>query len=207
VLARHRTRTTVIAIAATLALTTGTAACGNDDESATSTDDTVATTSTTEVALALEERCENPLGFSITYPSDWSTNTEPAPEPCVWFAPTPIEVPDEATDSLLGPISVRIQEGVSFADASTPSVMFEEILTADQAIVAGRQAVRIESVATGEALLDEGTQTLGYVVELDPAADGTPRVLTAVAFQCCGVAFEESATTLDFMVDSLDITT
>lgn len=162
---------------------------------------------TTTEAAGLTQRCQNPGGFSVGYPEGWSTNTEPAPEPCVWFAPIPIEVPAEPTDSLLGPINVRVQEGVALADMSQPDRMFEEIVSTEEVTVAGRPAVRIESVATGEGLLNEGTQILAYGVELSPAADGTPRVLTATAIGCCQVPFDDSAALLEQMVASLEITT
>lgn len=168
---------------------------------------TEATTATTVTAPSdLGQRCDNPGGFSVAYPSGWYTNTEPTPEPCVWFGPASIVVPTEATDALLGPVSVRIQEGASLTDVSNPSSEFERIVSREQRTVAGRPAVRIESVATGAGLLDEGTRIVSYAVEVPPAADGTPRVLTATAIECCGVAFEDATPVLDAMVATLQIT-
>lgn len=186
--------------------------------SSTTTEATATTGSTTteatappttpggDAGLVLDQRCENPLGFSVAYPTGWFTNTDPAPEPCVWFAPVAITVPTEATDALLGPVSIRIQEGVSLADVANPSQEFEQTVSSEQLTVAGRPAVRIESVATGQGLLDQGTRILAYAVEVAPAADGTPRVLTATSIECCNVAFDDATPILDAMVATLDIT-
>jgi hypothetical protein len=175
--------------------------------SATTTGATIATTTTTGTSAAdLAQRCDNPGGFSVAYPSGWSTNTEPAPEPCVWFSPTAIVVPSEPTDALLGPVSVRIQEGASLADVSNPSPEFEQLISSEPRTIAGRSAVRIETVATGAGLLDEGTRIVSYAVEVPPGADGTPRVLTATAIECCGVAVEDATRVLDAMVTTLQLT-
>lgn len=182
--------------------TTGTSAGSSSTTDGSTGPDGSSTT--TGGVTSLTQRCDNPGGFSISYPDGWFTNTDPLPDPCVWFAPTAIETPLEATDSLLASVTVRVQDGARFEDVSEPQVMFEEIVSSEPLTIQGRRAVRVESVATGEGLLNEGTRITAYVIELEPAA-GTPRVITATAFECCNVGFVESVTVLDEMVTTLEI--
>lgn len=150
--------------------------------------------------------CENPLGFTIAYPEGWDANEEPLPEPCVWFSPDLVEAPPEATDALIAPITVRVQEGVDLARATDPDPTTETVTDRRETTVDGHRAVRIEATFVGGGAFAEDPRTAYWVVELPPGPDGTPRALVAQAFPWQGLPLGAGATVLDGMMGTLRFT-
>ncbi|MPV36860.1 hypothetical protein [Georgenia subflava] len=164
-----------------------------------------ATTDPGEVRLS--QSCENPLGFTISYPQGWDVNDEPLPEPCVWFSPDQIQAPPAASDAVVGPIVVRVQEGVDLERAADPDPASETVTDRRESTVDQRRAVRIEASFVGGGAFADDPRTVYWVVDVPPGPDGTPRALLAQAFPWDDeLPIEEGASVLDDMMATLRFT-
>jgi hypothetical protein len=164
---------------------------------------TAPTTAPSGVAVPpLTRRCANPGGFAVSFPEGWHTNDQPAPEPCVWFGPEPVVVPEFGTDALPAPVSFRIQT----RDLSVPTT--DAVLDERAGTVDGRPAVRREYRTTEDLLYPAGTRFTTWEVTLDPRSDGLDDVLVGAVFDQ-GLppgGYEEAVAVLDAMVPTVAIT-
>jgi hypothetical protein len=164
---------------------------------------TAPTTAPSGVAVPpLSRRCANPGGFAVSFPEGWHTNDQPAPEPCVWFGPEPVVVPEFGTDALPAPVSFRIQT----RDLSVPTT--DAVLDERAGTVDGRPAVRREYRTTEDLLYPAGTRFTTWEVTLDPRSDGLDDVLVGAVFDQ-GLppgGYEEAVAVLDAMVPTVAIT-
>jgi hypothetical protein len=113
--------------------------------------------------------CSNErYGYALGYPSDWHAPALSAESQCTFFAPTPIQLP-ESSDAF-GPTleAAPAQESFDELVASLTDERFEEVLERRELTLSGRRAVHVVSRATGEGLLDRGTESATYVVDHQP---------------------------------------
>lgn len=167
-------------------------ACAADDEAASPTP-------TASPAAGLARTCTAPE-YTIGYPEGWHVNEPSEDAPCRWFHPEPFELPED-TEALGIAITVDIED-LDFGTATDPDSPAQEEITRQELTVAGRQAVRVEAVATGEALLEEGVKILSYSVEWDDRTLIASTLSTAAAGD-----FEENAAVLERMVGTLEVNT
>ncbi|WP_300014340.1 hypothetical protein [Pseudonocardia sp.] len=151
--------------------------------------------------VALTQRCDGPA-TAVSYPQGWSTNPGDAVAPCTRFAPQPID-PQPETDARAAPIAVSAESTPYFRLASPdPATEQDRAVT----VVDGRQAVRIERVATGEGLYPQGTPTTSYLIDLSEGVDDGPGTLVANAVGIGGTDHERDVAVLDRMVRTMEIT-
>lgn len=151
--------------------------------------------------VALTQRCEGPA-TAVSYPRSWSTNPGDAVAPCTRFAPQPID-PPEGTDARVAPIAVSVEPTPFFRLASPdPATEQDRAVT----VVDGRQAVRIERVATGDGLYPQGTRTTSYLVDLGAGVDDGPGTLVANTVGIGGTDHGRDVAVLDRMVRTMEIT-
>jgi hypothetical protein len=176
-------------VAASLVL----AGCADGDDDATGGD----TPTTTEPDPPSWVECSNDdEGFTVEHPPDWETNDGSVMSRCSLFDPEPIEV-EPATEIPLD-IAVTITVEPTEPDRILDAAGAEE-LSREESTVDGREAVRQETRATGDALAPEGTLTTRWVVTLDDGA------LVARTHDVGEPPYEESQAVLDQMVGDLTV--
>lgn len=148
--------------------------------------------------VGLTQDCTNPDGFGLSYPQGWATDPGNVAATCTRFAPEPFEV-EPATDTRPAPIAAYV-EAAPFATVAAPDPEREQARATTA--VGGRQAVRIERIATGAGLYGPGTPSVGYAVDL--GADAGTLVLDAVGLP--GFDHARNVGVLDRMVRTLQIT-
>lgn len=193
----------VIALFGALALLI--ASCGDDDDSAAGTTTTSEaptssdpTTTTTTGPTDGWERCENPEGFSIEYPSDWATNDGTVTERCGLFDPDPFDVPD-ATDARVAAVSAYV-DAVPFDDVEDG---LADDVTATTTAVDGQRALRTEGPA-GELYGDDVRRT-AYIVDLPTPNDDAERTLFVDVVEADGVDYDAAVAVLDRMMTTIDL--
>ena len=166
----------------------------------TSTSTTATTPSTSTATDAPTQTCSNTeAGYSIDYPAGWSTNAGDVTPPCRYFHPQPFEVP-EATEVIGLAVTIDVEE-VPFEVVVAPDKLGEQELDREETTVAGRPAVRVETVSTGEALLPEGVRSYQYAVDLGAST------LIAVTRDVEGLDYAGNRHILDQMVAGIEVST
>ena len=121
----------------------------------------------------LSQRCTNAEhGFSISYPEGWRTNDAAVIPACAAFHPEAFDIPRDSEMPFEIAVVVHVEKVP--VEQLTRSTQWERVISAQQLVVAGRNAHRVEVEASGEGLAERGMRTLRYVVEL-----GGGRVLIA----------------------------
>ena len=107
-------------------------------------------------------RCVNTVaGHSIGYPVGWyTTHIRPA-EACIQFHPDRFTIPRDSEYPLTA-LNARPVTGLP----NRTDTAFEQVLLWQEVAVAGRRAVRFETVSTGEGQDPAGTRRYGYVIRL-----------------------------------------
>lgn len=170
------------------------AACGDDDS--VTAGDTEPTTTTAPPAESATQECATDT-FSVRYPAEWHVAEDGG---CEWFHPDPFELPEdtEATSvaiHLQAPLDVPFDEIVEDL-TSGPAVA--EVLADERPTIAGRDAAKVETVASGEALYPEGTRVYSYVV-----ADVRSGILLASTTSVADGDYDENKAVLDEMTSSI----
>jgi hypothetical protein len=106
------------------------------------------------------KRCDNG-DYSIAYPGRWHTTQIRPEEACAQFHPSRFTIPPESEYPLTALNARRVQ-----APPSRSGTAYERTLRWQRTTVAGRPAVRFETVSTGEGLNRAGTRQYGYVIRL-----------------------------------------
>jgi hypothetical protein len=146
---------------------------GNDDAAPAPT-----TESEDEGLPAGWKLCSNErLGYAVAYPIDWRAPALSAESACTFFDPQPIQLP-ENSDAFGASLEVApAQQSFDKLVESLVDERFEETLERRELTLSGRPAVEVVSRATGEGLLDRGTESATYVVDRGSAP---PLVLRTV---------------------------
>lgn len=144
----------------------------------------------------LTQRCTNEKhGFSVSFPAAWHTNSGEVLPTCTVFDPAPIQLPRDS--EIPFDIAITIITVVQPFDPNPLSSRFERVLSVERLNVAGRDAVRLETEATGEGLADRGMRSLRYVVDL-----GDERVLIASTYDT-GATYSGEKTILIRMMETI----
>lgn len=118
-----------------------------------------------QTELALTQRCTNVRhGFSVSYPTGWSTNDGSVLPACSVFDPAPVQLPPQSEI----PFELAVVIGVENAafDPVVRSSQWERVISSERLTIEGRDAVRVESEATGEGLAERGMRSVRYVLDL-----------------------------------------
>lgn len=111
------------------------------------------------------QRCVNTAeNYSIGYPGDWYTTQIRPEEVCAQAHPDRFVIPLESEYPLTALNVRRVTVLPSRGDTE-----FERTLLWQRTTVAGRSAVRFETVSTGAGMDLEGTRRYGYVIRLGHA--------------------------------------
>jgi hypothetical protein len=143
-----------------------------------------------EAAVALEQECTNPDGFTVAYPGGWMPNEGPIDPSSVDVGEGPTVPADIAVFIRIEPIPIE-----EMADDPTVGVLAEEPVTVD-----GREGQRVETEATGDGMDPEGQQATVYRVAL-----GAERTLVAVTRDVGEPAYADAQVALDAMMPALRI--
>lgn len=189
-----------VAVALTLAAcdTSGDLNGASDAPSPTPTvADTAATPSVSPSPDPAERlvRCENPEGFTISYPEAWSTNPGDVVPRCSLFDPEPFDVP-MATDERVAAVSAYI-DPVPFDRVSAPRDRRDADRT--QLTIDGLDSVRVEFAAGPNSLWPEGTPITSYMIDIPQSPDSGDRTLFVDTVGLPGFEYEENQATLDRM--------
>lgn len=170
-------------------------ACGSETNTDSST---TSSTSRTGSERASWSQCANPEGdYSVEYPGDWETNDATVVPPCSVFHPEPFELaPATEIPSNLA-VVVGI-DNVSFSELQR-SRRGLDVHDRQETDVAGRQAVRLQGVTTGEALWTADTPMTVWNVDLNG------RTFIARSLDIGDVPYDRKVTVLDEMMESLRI--
>lgn len=186
----ERCRPSLLSIVALVCLVA--VSCGRDDGASPTT------TSSPTTSAAAGTECTAPT-YTVNMPEGWSVNDPSEAAPCRWFNPEPFELPQN-TEVIGVAIHLRY-EAVEYSRVSDPDSRLDETLEVEETEVDGRQAVRLHARATGQGLLDEGTEIVSWYV------DTGSRTLSAATTQAAQGSFETNVATLDDMMESLRFTT
>lgn len=142
--------------------------------------------------------CVSPAGYRLEYPVSWSTSSLEDRFACRYFHPEPFTLrPDtEATG-----IAIRVQVAPAPMERVAPrpgGSRAVEILSRSETKVAERRALRVETRATGEALLPAGVRGVSYYVDFGS------RTLTGTTSEAAGAGrFAANVDVLDRMMASV----
>ena len=203
---------------AALALLTG--ACGDDDDTppaasgeastvtseTTSTTSTMTSTSSTTTAptttagdggdqVQLEQTCESPDGFTVSYPGDWDAVND-----CGQFGPAPLDEPAPATDERTGVVSAFV-DPVPFEQVAEPAPGDDE---REETTIAGFPAVRVEGEQEAEGLYPEGTSYVRWMIDLSEVRGDATLFLDAYDLGY-DIDFDQAVRVLDDMVETVEV--
>ncbi|HSP03598.1 MAG TPA: hypothetical protein VLR27_08870 [Acidimicrobiales bacterium] len=202
---------------AALALLAG--ACGDDDDSATGTTTTLgdvtsttadatststttstsvpsSTTTEDEGTASLEQTCESPDGFTISYPGDWDAVSD-----CGQFGPAPLDEPAPATDERTGVVSAFV-DPVPFEQVAEPA---EGDDAREETTIDDLPAVRVEGEQEAEGLYPEGTSYVRWMVDLSEVRGDATLFLDAYDLGY-DIDFGQAVQVLDDMVETVEVT-
>jgi hypothetical protein len=175
---------------------TSTTADGTSTSTTTSTSAPSSTTTTDgEGAASLEQTCESPDGFTISFPEDWDAVSD-----CGQFGPAPLDEPAPATDERAGVVSAFI-DPVPFEQVAEPT---EGDRDRREETVDGRTAVRVEGAQSGTGLYPEGTEYIRWLVDV---SDGEgPATLFVDAYDLgYDIDFDRAVAVLDAMAETVEV--
>lgn len=139
-------------------------------------------------------------GFRVRFPSTWFVNDADKTEPCRFFHPEPFSL-DPGTEAT--GIAVNVRFNPMPFDQVTPwpeGSPASEVLDGSTTTVDGRRAARLETRATGRALLPEGVRGVSWFVDV---ADGT--LVAATSEAAAAGSYVGNVEVLDQMMRSLRI--
>lgn len=143
--------------------------------------------------------CEHPEGISVEYPEEWHVNDGDTLPPCSAFDPQPLDVP-EAQEFFDAGVLLSV-EPVGFSTVADPEAQSGTELDRRDELVDGHDAVRVETEATGDALLAEGTRSTRWMVVL-----GREETLTLTTHETGDAdEYESHREVLDEMVTRLEL--
>ena len=202
---------------AALALLAG--ACGDDDdtppaasgeastvtsETTSTTTSTTSTTSTTAPSTTtgdggdqaqLDQSCESPDGFTISFPGDWAAVSD-----CGQFGPAPLDEPAPATDERTGVVSAFV-DPVPFEQVAEPAPGDG---AREETTIDGFPAVRVQGEQEAEGLYPEGTAYVRWMVDLSEVRANATLFLDAYDLGY-DIAFDEAVQVLDEMAQTVEV--
>lgn len=147
-------------------------------------------------SIAFNQSCINSdIGYQVSYPQDWQTNSGEVIDRCRVFDPRSAVVPKD-TESTGKAIYIWVEKNVPFAAIAQEDISEKHLSKQDMAIA--RQAVIVESESTSEALLTEGIRRYSYIVDLGDAT------LIATTYDIAGNDYEKNKQILDRMMNTIE---
>lgn len=137
------------------------------------------------------------VGYTVRYPADWHVNPGEVLPDCSVFDPEPIDLPvgsEIPTDLAI----VITRERVPF-DTVSAEGPFRDDLLRQPVQVAGRRALQVEGLSTGDGLYDRGLRSYQYFIDLGGAT------LVATTFDSGALDFERKRGVLDAMMQALTL--
>lgn len=127
---------------------------------------------TTAVSIDWTECVNDVEGYAISYPKSWHTATLAPRDECAFFDPEPFEI-SEGSEFPLTMLEAHWLDrgrsfGQSFKDLTDPT--FERAITVDVYGEGQLSGLKLETEATGAGLLEKGTRTYEYLVNVDDRA-------------------------------------
>lgn len=178
--------------------TTGPETTTSSSVEATTTSSSTTTSTTSEPdgdAASLEQTCESPDGFTISYPGDWEAVSD-----CGQFGPAPLDAPTPNTDERTGVVSAFI-DPVAFEQVAEPT---EGDVDRQETTVAGQPAVRVEGEQSGVGLYPEGTAYVRWLVDVSDVR-GEDATLFVDAYDLgYDIDFDDAVQVLDEMVQTVE---
>ena len=120
-----------------------------------------------DAAASPWRRCTNShFGFSIGYPAGWHTARLGPARTCLYFDPRRVTIPRDS-DFTGAAIEVlpAAQQPFAYVVKGTADKRFARVVARRATRLAGRRAVMLETVATGEGLYARGTEARTYVID------------------------------------------
>jgi hypothetical protein len=152
--------------AAALLLALAAPACSGDGDAPRP--DNAATEAAAGPDTALAASCTNAVdGYTVRYPAGWLVNTGDVLPPCSVFDPRNVDIPVDS--ELPAAIAVVIwRQDVSFRQATDFAAdLSVDLVSARDAEVDGRPALRAELRHTGWGLYDAGQRSYAWYVDVD----------------------------------------
>lgn len=145
--------------------------------------------------------CEHPDGITVEYPKGWRVNDGDTLPTCSAFDPDPLDVPD--AQGFFDAAALLSIEPVDFATVADPEAQMGNEVSRRQELVDGHDAVRVETEADGDGLLDEGTRSTRWMIVL-----GREETLTFTTHETGDSdEYEQHRDVLDEMVTRLELPT
>lgn len=112
----------------------------------------------------------NRARYAIGYPAGWYTTHLDAAQACEYFDPEAFEIVPGTEFPPTALFAAQTSESVAVYVETITDRMFFETVRREDTTVAGRAAVLVETVATGEGENEPGERRYGYVIDRDGRA-------------------------------------
>lgn len=146
------------------------------------------------------QSCTHPDGIDVDFPASWRHNEGDVLPECSAFHPDEFEVP-EAQEFFDVAVLLRVEPVAFSVVAEADDGIGQRELERREVTLSGRDAVRVETVSTGEALLPEGVRATRWMVRF--ARDAT---LIAATHDVADLDYDRNVTVLDAMMERLQMT-
>lgn len=147
---------------------------------------------------ALSQTCTNKqIGYRISYPGDWETNTGDVVEACQVFDPNLPQIPEQ-TETFGEAVFIRIAP-ISLEKITVKGSGQTELSREKADLSNNKTAVVIEAESTGQGLLPKGLQSYRYYVEIDN------ETLIAETFDVEGQDYQRNKEILDQMMQTFEL--
>ncbi|MFW6359290.1 MAG: S-layer homology domain-containing protein [Chroococcales cyanobacterium] len=153
--------------------------------------------------IVLSQTCRNPeFGYVVDYPANWQTNSGERGQyfyPCEIFDSGQIEV-EPQTEDFDEAIYFDL-ENIAFDELTNPNRdRTSRVISRRETTVDGRQAVVMETEATGMGLLPEGRRSYHYLIDF---GDST---LIARTYNVPNQPYQQNQQVLDQMMNTINFT-
>jgi hypothetical protein len=112
----------------------------------------------------------NRRGYAISYPSGWYTTHLNRAQACEYFDPRPFEIVPGTEFPPTALFAAQTDESFDAYLDQLSDPMFFDTVRREETTAAGRRAVLVETVATGEGESEPGERIYGYVLDRDGRA-------------------------------------
>ncbi|WGV24033.1 S-layer homology domain-containing protein [Halotia branconii] len=150
-------------------------------------------------SIRLGQTCTNEqIGYTISYPTNWQANSGQVVNQCQVFDSKSIKLPKNSED-FDETVYIRL-ENISFNQlVNNTDSRTSQTLSRRQINVDDRQAVAIESEATGFGLLPKGRRFYRYLIDMNG------KTLIAVTYDVPNQNYQRNKQVLDQMVTSINL--
>jgi hypothetical protein len=145
----------------------------------------------------LGKTCSNKqIGYTISYPADWETNSGNVVEACQVFDPDVPQLP-ENSETFDEAVFIRLAQA-PFEQITAKGIGQTELLR-QKASLKKDTALVIEAESTGQGLLPKGIRSYSYFIEMGN------ETLIAETFDVEGQDYQRNKAILDQMMQTLEL--